>query len=49
MNISNYLDAIAKPFQGLAPWIFKAGLRNFIHPSWLWQISFTARKNGQNV
>ena len=23
MNISNYLDAIAKPFQGLAPWILR--------------------------
>ncbi|MBT5733402.1 DoxX family protein [Gammaproteobacteria bacterium] len=23
MNISNYLDAIAKPFQGIAPWILR--------------------------
>ena len=23
MNISNYLDAIAKPFQGAAPWILR--------------------------
>ena len=23
MNISNYLDGIAKPFQGLAPWILR--------------------------
>ena len=23
MNISNYLDAIAKPFQGVAPWILR--------------------------
>jgi uncharacterized membrane protein YphA (DoxX/SURF4 family) len=26
MNISNYLDAIAKPFQGLAPWILRSVL-----------------------
>ena len=26
MNISNYLDAIAKPFQGLAPWILRLTL-----------------------
>ena len=49
MNISNYLDAIAKPFQGLAPWILRLVLRHFIYPSWLWQISFATRKNGQNV
>ena len=26
MNISNYLDGIAKPFQGLAPWILRLAL-----------------------
>ena len=32
MNISNYLDAIAKPFQGLAPWILRLVSGHFIYP-----------------
>ena len=49
MSISNYLDSVAKPFQGLAPWILKSCIGSFIYIAWVRKISFASRKNGYLV
>ncbi len=49
MSVSNYLDSVAKPFQGLAPWILRAVLGVSFIIAWVRKISFASRKNGYLV
>lgn len=49
MSISNYLDSVAKPFEGLAPWILRLVLGGFVYSSWFGKISFASREDGHLV
>ncbi len=49
MSISNYLDSVAKPFEGVAPWILRLVLGSFFYSARLGKIPIAPRKDGYLV